>query len=294
MSESRIQMNSNGQAIPFFPGPVLGGADNTWSGYYFEEAIGPAEPLGSHSWSHTTLLSVASGGGSINWKHRGVWRTNGLSRGIVSIIKRDAEIQYAAPSNPIPTIVLQLDNSKLRNMAPENISSIEKYLEAAQVVGDQRLSALMTIMCDEVKEGCPSGKLFGEAISLALLAYLAARYAPASSERNRATSLSPTQTRIVVDYIQANLSSNIAVTDLAKLVQMSPSHFTRLFSASFGATPYRFVMCERIEGAKNMIAETQLSATDISSVYGFASQSHFIKVFRQFTGVTPKRYKSRV
>jgi len=294
MSASRLQMNPNGQKVPFFSGSVFSSADNPWSGYYFEEAIGPAEPLGRHSWSHTTLLSVINGDGSINWKHRGVWRKNAVGCGTVSIIRRDAEIQTAVPSNQLPMMVMQLDNSKLWNMAPENVFSIDKYLDSAQVVGDQRLAALMTIMCDEVKEGCPSGKLFGEAISLTLLAYLAARYAPTPHETHRATSLSPAQKRIVVDYIRANLTSNIAVTDLAKLVHMSPSHFTRLFSAAFGATPYRFVMHERIEGAKSMIAETQLSASDISSAYGFASQSHFTKVFRQFTGVTPKQYRSRV
>ncbi len=50
------------------------------------------------------------------------------------------------------------------------------------------------------------------------------------------------------------LTSNISVTELAGLVQMSPSHFARVFKASFGVTPYRFVMQERIEGAKDMLA----------------------------------------
>jgi transcriptional regulator GlxA family with amidase domain len=53
-------------------------------------------------------------------------------------------------------------------------------------------------------------------------------------------------------------------------------------------------MHERIEGAKAMLASTQLSASDVASAYGFASQSHFTKVFRQFAGVTPKQYKFRV
>jgi AraC family transcriptional regulator len=197
-------------------------------------------------------------------------------------------------SNRLPMMVLQLDNSKWWNMAPEDILSIDKYLDPAQVTSDERLATLMAIMCDEVKEGCPSGKLFGEAISLALLAYLAARYAPVGQTNNCETSLSPAQKSVVVDYIRSNLSNNIAVTDLARSVQMSPSHFTRLFRAAFGVTPYRFVMHERIEGAKAMLASTQLSASDVASAYGFASQSHFTKVFRQFAGVTPKQYKFRV
>lgn len=294
MSASRIRMNSNGQTVPFFAGPVFSSANNVWSGYYFEEAAGPGEPVGSHSWSHTTLLSATSGEGSLNWKHLGISRTNRLARGNVWIIRRDAEIQSAAPSNQITMMVLQLDHSKLWHAAPDNILSIDEYLQSAQVADDQHLAALMAIMCHEVKEGCPSGRLFGETISLTMLRYLAARYAPAVHESNHAITLSTAEKRIIVDYVQANLTNNIAVTDLAKLVQMSPSHFTRLFRATFGITPYRFVMHERIEGAKGMIAGTQLSASDISSAYGFASQSHFTKVFRQFTGVTPKQFKFRV
>jgi len=294
MSESRLQISSNGRNVPFFPGPVLSSADNAWSGYYLEESVGPAEPVSSHSWSKTTLLSVTEGEGSLNWKHRGVWRTNTLRRGIVSIIRRDAEIQSAVPNNCLPMMILQLDNAKLGHMAPDSIMAIDRYLDAAQVADDERLGQLMVIMRDEVKEGCPSGRLFGESISLALLAYLAAKYAPTANSNNRAAKLSAAQQICVADYIRANLTDNISVAELARLVQMSPSHFSRVFSAAFGVTPYRFVMNERIEGAKDMLASTKLSASEISSAYGFASQSHFTKVFRQFTGVTPKQYKAGV
>ncbi len=104
--------------------------------------------------------------------------------------------------------------------------------------------------------------------------------------------LSPAQKRCLVDYIRANLSSDITVIELAGLVQMSPSHFARTFKTSFGVAPYRFVMRERIDGAKDMLAGKKMSSSQVATAYGFASQSHFVKVFRQFTGVTPKQYKS--
>jgi AraC family transcriptional regulator len=79
---------------------------------------------------------------------------------------------------------------------------------------------------------------------------------------------------------------------LAGLVQMSPSHFARMFKASFGFTPYQYVMLKRVEAAKDLFAHTQLSSTQVAMELGFSSQSHFLKVFRQFTGVTPKQYKA--
>lgn len=291
MTTSRLQMNTNGRRVPFFAEAALSSADSPWAGYYFEEANGPLEPLPSHSWSKTTLLYVTSGGGSLEWKHRGIWRKDAVRHGTVSIIRRDVEIQSAVPSAATPMMVLQLDNSKLQHLAPDNVVVIDKFLETAQVTSDARLALLLAAMCEEVREGCPSGRLFGESISLALLAYLAARYASASHVNNREANLSPAQKSCLVDYIRENLTSNISVKELAGLVQMSPSHFTRVFKAAFGVTPYRFVMRERIEGAKGMLATTKLSASQISSVYGFSSQSHFAKVFREVTGVTPKQYK---
>jgi AraC family transcriptional regulator len=147
-------------------------------------------------------------------------------------------------------------------------------------------------MCAEVKEGCASGRLYGESLSIAFLAYLASRYASPKLPTGRPRGLSPAETRTLVAYIRERLVSNISVTELAGLVQMSPSHFARIFKTSFGMTPYQFVMRERIAGAKDLFSSTNLSASQVATEIGFSSQSHFVKVFRQFAGVTPKQFKA--
>ncbi len=250
MSTSRIQMITKGRRVPFFIAPELSSADHPWSGYRFEAANIPAKFLPSHSWPKTTLLSAIGGQASLQWKHRGIWHKNHFRRGIVSIMRRDAEIQSAESSNSFRLMVMQLDHSKLQDIAPDHVLAIEKSLGSAQITKDDRVTALMSAMFAEVTEGCPSGRLYGEAISIALLAYLAGTYATPRPVESCATSLSPTQMRNIVDYIRANLTSDITVTALAGLVQMSPSHFSRVFKASFGVTPYRFVMQERVEGAE--------------------------------------------
>jgi AraC family transcriptional regulator len=147
-------------------------------------------------------------------------------------------------------------------------------------------------MRGEVRDGCPSGRLFGESISLALLAYLAGTYTTPRPTEGGAAHLSPAQKRSVVTYIRANVSGSVSVAELAALVHMSPSHFARVFKTSFGISPYHFVMQERIKAAKVMLANTHVSASQVAMAFGFSSQSHFVKVFRQFTGVTPKQFKA--
>lgn len=97
--------------------------------------------------------------------------------------------------------------------------------------------------------------------------------------------------RTLVGYIRERLVTNLSVTELADLVRMSPSHFARVFKGSFGLTPYQFVMRERVAEAKDLLAGTNLSSSQVAAEIGFSSQSHFVKVFRQFAGVTPKQYK---
>jgi AraC family transcriptional regulator len=287
-----MQMVSRNRRVPFFLTRGLASGDHPWAGFSFEHADSPAVPLGSHSWSKTTLLYVTGEQASLRWKHRGTWSTDAIQSGTVSIVRRDVEIQSAVPSGSVPIMLLQLDNSRLQHLAADQVNIIDQSLQSAQVTSDYRLAALLAAMREEVAQGCPSGRIYGESISLALLAYLAGRYATPPHLAGDAVTLSQPQKRKVVDYVRGNLASNISVTELAGLAQMSPSYFARVFKASFGVTPYRFVMQERIEAAKRMLGSTRMTARHVSTAFGFSSQSHFVKVFRQFTGVTPKQYRA--
>jgi AraC family transcriptional regulator len=289
---SQIHMLSKARRVPFFDAADLNSAHHPWAGFTFEEAQGHTEPLPCHAWPKTTLLFVTGGQSDLHWRHRGTSRVDSCQAGTVSIMRRDVEIQSAAANRPLRMMVTQLDNSKLQHIAPDYVHTIEKSLEPAQVANDRRLATLLSAMCQEVREGCPSGRLYGESVSLTLLAYLSGAYSSPHTSESRAHYLTPGQKRSVLDYIRSNAASNVTVSELATLVQMSPSHFTRVFKATFGISPYRFVMQERIEEARNMLEGTKLSSSQISCALGFASQSHFVKVFRQFAGVTPKQFRA--
>lgn len=291
-SPTSMNLVSQGRRIPFFRDTLLNSADQPWAGFHLEEANGRGEPLAKHAWPKTTLLYVTGDEASLDWKHRGVWRNDWCREGTVSIMRRDAEIDAAVPSNSLRMMALQLDSAKLQNVAPDHVDCIERALVSVDVVRDERLAALLGAMRVEVMEGCPSGRLFGEAITLALLAYLAGRYATYQQSEACERKLSSAQMREVVDYIRDNLTSDIAVSELAGLVRISSSHFSRVFRSSFGFTPYQFVMRERVKEAKHMLTETELSSSQVAVALGFASQSHFVKVFRRFAGVSPRQYRA--
>jgi AraC family transcriptional regulator len=98
----------------------------------------------------------------------------------------------------------------------------------------------------------------------------------------------------VADYVTDRLAEDISVEDLARLVELSPFHFSRVFKQSTGMTPMQFVTRERITRAQQLIRETSRSLIEIALDVGYTSPSSFGKVFRRVTGVTPMAFRNSV
>jgi AraC family transcriptional regulator len=125
----------------------------------------------------------------------------------------------------------------------------------------------------------------------ALLAYISKRYATALPVATGPTALAPWQVRRVNDLIEAQMSGELRVRDLAASCGLSEGHFHRAFRATMGGTPLQHVNARRVEAAKHLLAGTVLSIGVIAFKVGFISASHFARVFRQATGGAPSDYR---
>jgi AraC family transcriptional regulator len=96
-----------------------------------------------------------------------------------------------------------------------------------------------------------------------------------------------------IAYINENLADELSLKAIAAVAQMSPFYFARLFKRSTGLTPNQYVTNRRMERAKQILIEQDLSVVEVAQEIGIQSQSHFNKVFREYTGVTPKTYRHR-
>ncbi len=106
--------------------------------------------------------------------------------------------------------------------------------------------------------------------------------------------LSREKMRAVLDYLNAHLSTNIHLAELAGLVEMSPYHFLRLFRDSSGLTPHRYLVQRRIEVAKSMLLRDDLSVAEVAHRLGFSDQSHFTRHFRRLTGAPPGQLRRAI
>ena len=107
----------------------------------------------------------------------------------------------------------------------------------------------------------------------------------------RAGGLTRWQARRTLSYIDTNLGSKLAVNELANLVGLSDSHFSRAFRHALGCPPMAYVAVSRVQRAKLLMSSTAESLSDIALACGFADQSHFNRSFRRWVGVSPGAWR---
>jgi AraC family transcriptional regulator len=99
------------------------------------------------------------------------------------------------------------------------------------------------------------------------------------------------QARWTLVYIEANLASKMDIDDLANMVALSRSHFSRAFKRSLGFSPMEYVVVRRVERAKSMISGTREPLAEVALACGFADQPHLNRRFRDIVGMSPGRWR---
>jgi len=97
-----------------------------------------------------------------------------------------------------------------------------------------------------------------------------------------------------VQYIQENLDRHISVDELVEEACMSKSTFYRHFSDEFDMSPLKYITRERVVRARELLSDPENTVTSVSHALGFSSTSHFIEMFKEHEGVTPKQYQLEV
>lgn len=149
----------------------------------------------------------------------------------------------------------------------------------------------------ELERESAAGALLVESLGRALSAHLvlhcaetAPRLKPAAP---REKPLDARRRARVVDYIEAHVEEAFAVADLAAVACMSPAHFARCFTASFGLPPHAYVSARRLDRAQGLLSAGGRDIAAVAAAAGFSNAANFARAFRRATGLSPSEWRAR-
>jgi AraC-like DNA-binding protein len=99
--------------------------------------------------------------------------------------------------------------------------------------------------------------------------------------------------RSVFTYIQDNYDKRISLSQLSKIACMSPYSLCRLFKKVTGTTTSNYILRTRIDQAKCLLIESNLTITQIAFKVGIEDHSYFDRIFRRFNDTSPKIFRQK-
>lgn len=188
---------------------------------------------------------------------------------------------------PTHKLVVDLTAALVRTAAMEMGVDPDRVSIVAQVhLRDPLVEHIGWALLAELETKEPWGRLYADSLGLALAAQLLRRYGPVVPHR-LGNSLPRRRLQRVLDYVHDHLGDDLALTELAGIAHLSPSHFKVLFKQAVGVPVHQYVIRSRVEFAIELLRRGKLAASDVALQAGFASQSHMARCMRRVAGVTP-------
>lgn len=97
---------------------------------------------------------------------------------------------------------------------------------------------------------------------------------------------------MITAYIHQYFGERLTIKKLARMINLSESHFMKKFKEQTGTSPIAYLIEVRLEKSKRLLRDTTQSITEVALQCGFSSASHFSAVFTKESGITPKAYRA--
>jgi AraC family transcriptional regulator len=194
---------------------------------------------------------------------------------------------------PVDFAHLYVQPAKLDRVAEEEFGRDGARVELADAIGrlDPLLASVITEMVRELGDVSAGSRLYLDTLLSVTLVKVLRDHSRLDVKRASSHLLSPRRLRRVLDYVEAHLETEIALDDLARVAGASPYRFGQAFRRSVGATPYAYVLDQRVERAKRLLRETAEPVSEIAWACGFNSPTQFSTIFKRRTGVSPRRFR---
>ena len=96
-----------------------------------------------------------------------------------------------------------------------------------------------------------------------------------------------------LDFLDSHYSEDFKISDLANLCNLSESHFRKLFKEYTDLSPAEYKNQLRIEHAKELLSDGNLTLSEVASAVGIDDQFYFSRLFKSIEGISPTQFKRR-
>ncbi|WP_081066269.1 helix-turn-helix domain-containing protein [Burkholderia cepacia] len=133
---------------------------------------------------------------------------------------------------------------------------------------------------------------FAEHVGVAFCLHLLEKYGVvAAPTKARAPRLAKWQEELSKELLLCGALKSTSISDIATACHVSTSYFIRAFKATTGHSPYKWQLRERIDMAKRLLYDNELSIAVISEACGFSDLSHFSRVFANIVGTPASQWR---
>ncbi len=193
------------------------------------------------------------------------------------------EVSYAA--HPLEYIVLGIEGLELTIPGSEE----ERYSIYSFPEQNEVLDCMLKVLL-EMQEGRPEY----QSLCLAYMDIIMVQLI-----RNASVSVTQSHSRFPINrqcasvrhYIEQHYKESITLDILAEKVSINKFYMAHAFKQEYGVSPINYLIHCRIREAKRLLAETDLSLSQIAAVLGFSSSSYFSQSFRNAEGISPTEYR---
>jgi len=186
-------------------------------------------------------------------------------------------------------IMLYLEHELLTRNAVELLDTDEYEMLPHLITQDALIYQIGLGLKTQLQNNASDSCLYAESAATFLAVHLLQNYSTRKSSIQEYQGGLPLQKlKQVIDYIHDHLAQEISLDAIASYIGISCYYFCRLFKQSTGLSLHQYVIQQRVERAKQLLLQGEMSIADIALACGFSHQSHLNRHFKRLTGVTPK------